>query len=158
LFDSFLIREDSLENVVVDGKITGFKFAVRIADYRGEYLSLQNGYYVNVDGAEYPREMQMFEVNGKAPRTFDEIAKAIWEHWDFDDDAYLHIEKTGGLSNGLHHIGLQPVTLASYGYTNHDKEWVTNPPVPGSGEGIWKNFNVCWYNLQLKQGGNNNGN
>ena len=46
MFDSYLIREDSLENTVEDGKVTGFKFAVRIADYRGCFLSLHNGYYI----------------------------------------------------------------------------------------------------------------
>ena len=50
MFDSFLIREDSLENVEKDGKITGFRFGVRIADYRGAILSLHNGYYVSVNG------------------------------------------------------------------------------------------------------------
>lgn len=56
MFDRFLIRSDSLENVVEDGRVTGFKFAVRIADYRGCFLSLHNGYYLECDGVEYPRE------------------------------------------------------------------------------------------------------
>ena len=51
MFDSFLIREDSLENVYDEnGKAVGFKFAVRIADYRGAFLSLHNGYYIECDG------------------------------------------------------------------------------------------------------------
>ena len=43
MFDQYLIRKDSLYNVVEDGKVTGFKFAVRIADYRGCFLSLEPG-------------------------------------------------------------------------------------------------------------------
>ncbi len=69
MFDNFLIRENSLENVYRDGKAVGFKFAVRIADYRGCFLSLHNGYYIQCDGVEYPREVQKFEINGKAPRS-----------------------------------------------------------------------------------------
>ena len=77
MFDSYLIREDSLENTVEDGKITGFKFAVRIADYRGCFLSLHNGYYIECDDVVYPRELQKFEINGKAPRDFNEIKKLV---------------------------------------------------------------------------------
>ena len=73
MFDNFLIRENSLENVYREGKPVGFKFAVRIADYRGCFLSLHNGYYVECDGVVYPREVQKFEINGKAPRDFQEI-------------------------------------------------------------------------------------
>ena len=73
MFDSYLIRKDSLENVTENGKVVGFRFAVRIADYRGCMLSLHNGYYVEVDGEVYPREVQKFEINGQAPRDFQEI-------------------------------------------------------------------------------------
>lgn len=58
MFDNFLVRSDSLKNDIQDGKAVGFQFAVRIADYRGCFLSLHNGYYVVCDGQEYGRECQ----------------------------------------------------------------------------------------------------
>lgn len=58
MFDNYLIRKDSLENVYENKKAVGFRFAVRIADYRGCFLSLHNGYYIECDGVEYPRELQ----------------------------------------------------------------------------------------------------
>ena len=60
MFDSFLIKEGSLENFTENGKVAGFKFAIHIADYRGAFLSLHNGYYIEVDGKVYPREVQKF--------------------------------------------------------------------------------------------------
>ncbi len=54
MYDSFLIRKDSLRNYTEDGKVAGFCFGVRIANYRGVLLSLHNGYYVEVDGTSYP--------------------------------------------------------------------------------------------------------
>ena len=96
MYDSFLVREGSLANVYEDGKAVGFKFDGRIGEYRGCFLSLVHGYYVNMDGGEYPRSVQKFEVNGKAPRTFEEIKKATWEHWDYGDFATLYVEKEGG--------------------------------------------------------------
>jgi hypothetical protein len=150
MFDSFLIREDSLENVYDEnGKAVGFKFAVRIADYRGAFLSLHNGYYIECDGVEYPRELQKFEVNGKPPRTFEEIKKCVWEHWDFDDEAYVYVEKESGLEPGKHRIGLQQSVLSQYGYMPWDEDWVKNPPVPGQGAGAGKTRRICYYDLEL---------
>jgi hypothetical protein len=153
MFDQFLIREDSLENVYEDGQATGFKFAVRIADYRGCFLSLHNGYYINVDGTEYSRELQKFEINGKAPRDFEEIKTCVWEHWNYDDEGYAYVIKEGGLTPGMHKIGLQQSILAQYGYMPWDEEWLKNPPVPGSGAGAGKTASICMFDLKLQEGG-----
>ncbi len=149
MFDRFLIRKDSLTNVVENGEVIGFKFAVRIADYRGCFLSLHNGYYVECDGVEYPVSLQRFEINQKGPRSFDEIKTCIWEHWDYDDEAYLYIEKKGGLTPGKHNIGLQQSVLAQYGYMPWDEEWVKNPPVPGKGSGAGKTNTISRFELEL---------
>ncbi len=151
MFDQYLIRKDSLQNVTEDGKVIGFKFAVRIADYRGCFLSLHNGYYINVDGTEYPRDLQKFEINGKAPRSFEEIKKACWEHWNYDDEGWVYVTKEGGLSKGMHKIGLQQSILAQYGYMPWDEEWVKNPPVPGSGAGAGKTETICQFDLELQE-------
>ena len=153
MFDQFLIRKDSLENVYEDGKAVGFKFAVRIADYRGCFLSLHNGYYIKCDDVEYPREVQKFEINGKAPRDFGEIKTCVWEHWDYDDEGYVYVEKEGGLTPGTHTIYLQQSILAQYGYMPWDEEWLKNPPVPGSGAGAGKTVALCRFDLELQEGG-----
>ena len=154
MFDQFLIREDSLENVTQDGRVTGFKFAVRIADYRGCFLSLHNGYYLIVDGVEYPNALQRFQINGKEPRTYEELKTCCWEHWDYDDEGWVYVQKDGGLEEGVHHIGIQQSILAQYGYMPWDEEWVLHPPVPGSGQGAGKTETVSFFDLALKQGGN----
>lgn len=154
MFDNFLIRPDSLKNDVDEsGKVTGFQFAVRIADYRGCFLSLHNGYYIDCDGVNYPRELQTFEINGKAPRTIEELKTACWEHWNYDDEGIVHVKKEGGLSSGKHTIGLQQSILAQYGYMPWDEEWVKNPPVPGSGEGAGKTETISMFELTLQEGG-----
>ena len=139
MFDSFLIKKGSLENFTENGKVAGFKFAVHIADYRGCFLSLHNGYYIEVDGKVYPREVQKFEIK-----------KANWEHWDYDDYGTVWVYCDGGLQPGMHHIGLQQSILAQYGYGAHDQEWIDNPPVPGSGAGSGKTSNICYYDMELK--------
>ncbi|HHV12192.1 MAG TPA: hypothetical protein GXX75_18100 [Clostridiales bacterium] len=151
MFDQYLIRKDSLENVTEGGKVVGFKFAVRIADYRGCFLSLHNGYYITCDGTEYPVSKQKFEINGKEPRSFDEIKTCVWEHWNYDDEGYVYVEKEGGLSSGKHVIGLQQSILAQYGYMPWDEEWVKNPPVPGKGSGAGKTGTICTFELELQE-------
>lgn len=152
MFDQFLIRKNSLTNIMDNGEIIGFKFAVRIADYRGCFLSLHNGYFIECDGVEYPKDLQKFEINGKPPRSFDEIKTCIWEHWNYDDEAYVHVKKAGGLSSGIHTIKLQQSVLSQYGYMPWDEEWVKNPPVPGHGAGSGKTAFLCTYTLELQKG------
>lgn len=151
MFDQYLIRKDSLENVRQGEQITGFKFAVRIADYRGCFLSLHNGYYISCDGVEYTRDKQKFEINGKQPRDFEEIKTCVWEHWNYDDEGWVYVEKEGGLKPGKHVIGLQQSVLAQYGYfPSHDEEWVKYPPIPGKGAGAGKTGHICQFELELK--------
>ncbi len=150
MFDSFLVCKGTLQNTVKDGKVTGFKFGVKIANYRGCILSLHNGYYLAVDGEVFPREKQRFEINGKEPRSFEELKTAVWEHWDYPDTAWLWVEKEGGLAPGQHKIDLQQSILEAYGYMPTDEEWVKNPPVPGSGAGAGKTRVICSYEEELK--------
>lgn len=151
MFDNYLIRADSLRNTIVDGEVAGFSLSVRIANYRGVFLSLHTGYYLCVDGQVYPREVQSFEVNGKPPRSFDEIRTAIWEHWDYDDEAVLHVRKPGGLGPGEHQIDFQQCVIAAYGYMSTDEEWVKAPPTPGTGAGSDKTPQVVTYRLILNE-------
>ncbi len=154
MFDNFLIVPDSLKNDLdASGKVTGFQFAVRIADYRGCFLSLHNGYYIDCDGVNYPREMQSFEINGKPPRSFEELKSCCWEHWNYDDAGIVHVKKEGGLAPGKHTIGLQQSILAQYGYMPWDEEWVKNPPVPGSGQGAGKTETISMFEMTLEEGG-----
>ena len=152
MFDNFLVRADSLENVYDNGQAIGFKFAVRIANFRGAYLSLHNGYYIKMDGIEYPREIQKFEINGRPPRDFEEIKKAVNEHWDFDDEGYIHVEKDGGLESGKHILEFQQSVLAAYGYMPTDEEYIRHPPSPGSGAGSDKTIFVVTFELELSEG------
>lgn len=132
MFDNFFVRSNSLENVTDEnGKVTGFRFAVQTCNYRGCILSLHAGYYIKCDGIEYPVKDQMFAVNGKPPRTFQEISKAVWEHWNYADEAYVYVKKNGGLAPGMHTLVVQECIMSQYGYSKNDEQWIENPPVPG---------------------------
>ncbi|UQN30442.1 C-glycoside deglycosidase beta subunit domain-containing protein [Brachybacterium kimchii] len=151
MFDNFLVRHDSLRNTVIDGEVVGFRLAVRNANYRGVYLSLHNGYFLEVDGVPFDRSVQTFEINGQVPRTFEELCEATWEHWDYDDEGILHVALPGGLAAGEHVVRLQQSVLAAYGYLPTDEEWVVNPPEPGTGAGSDKTPHIISYRLPLTE-------
>lgn len=151
MFDNYLIRSDSLRNDVREGEIVGFSLAVRHANYRGVYLSLHTGYYLEVDGVEYSTRVQTFEINGQPPRSFEELRTAVYEHWDYDDEAILHVHAPGGLTLGEHVISFQQCVLAAYGYLPTDEEWVRNPPKPGTGAGSDKTPYIVTYKLTLNE-------
>lgn len=153
MFEKFLVRSDSLRNEKEGNEVIGFSIAVRHANYRGVFLSLHNGYYLSIDGIEYPTRCQKFEINGEPPRSFEEIYAAVNEHWDYDDEAILHIYKPGGLKSGEHVIKFQQSVLAGYGYRPTDEEWVKNPPIPGSGAGSDKAPEIETYMLNLTEEG-----
>ncbi len=125
-------EEGTLRNVRCPktGEIVGFCFGVRLPRYRGNMLSLINGYYVNVDGEEFPQDAMRFAVNGKPPRTWAEIREAVWEHWNYRDTAYLYIEKPGGLAPGKHTVLAVVSNFEQYGYMPTDQERVDNVIVP----------------------------
>ena len=150
MYDSYLVVKDSLKNDVENGKVTGFSFGMRLSNYRGNYLSLFNGFYVKVDGVVYPVETQFVEVNGKPPRSYEELKKCCWEQWRMQDIAYMHIKKEGGLEPGVHKIEYMQCCLAAYGYTPNDEAYVTNPPKPGDGKGGGKTSRVNVYELELQ--------
>lgn len=154
MFDKYLVREDSLANVSACGKVIGFKFAVRNSNYRGVFVSLHNGYYLVVDGTLVTRDRQTFAVNGRPPRSFDEIATSGYEHWAFDDEAWVHVDMPGGLSAGAHTLVLKQAVFAAYGYFPGCEEYVTNPPTPGPETHHYlimdKTYSPVTYELRLR--------
>ncbi len=151
MYDLYLVEQGTLKNDVVDGKVVGFSFGVRISNYRGNFLSLINGFYVEVDGVLYKRDVQSFEINGKAPRSIDEIETCYFEHWDLQDTGYIHIAKEGGLTPGKHTIRYMECILGAYGYAKRLNAYVENPPEPGDPRGCQKTNRINSYVLELKE-------
>lgn len=157
MFDKYLVRSDSLQNIAVGGQLTGFAFAVRHANYRGTFLSLHHGYYLVLDGQLIPRARQSFAVNGRPPRSFDELENAGYEHWDFDDEAWVHVAHPGGLARGHHTLVCKQAVFAAYGYFPGHEEYVTNPPDPGPDTRHFlimdKTYRPVTYELELRDAG-----
>ncbi len=116
-----LILPGGFKNVIQNGQATGFQVAVRTAYYRGVYLSLVEGYEVQVDGETFTKEHITFTVGAK-PYTFDQLAKNTEGHWPYREPAILTVDKPGGLTRGMHdlvvtqhqRVSYMPVTSQTY--------------------------------------------
>lgn len=154
MFDKYLVRGDSLRNYSMAGQILGYKFAVRHSNYRGTFVSLHNGYYLVVDGEHVPRDKQSFAVNGRSPRSFDELANAGYEHWEYAEEAWVYVDRPGGLAEGTHSLVLKQSVFAAYGYFPGCEQYVTEPPAPGPETRHFlimdKTYNPVTYQLLLR--------
>ncbi len=134
-YDRYIIKAGSLKNEIIDGETVGFQFDVHVAQYRGLFVCLLRGYYVEVDGVEYPLDAQRFEINGKI-RTWDECASAYYEMWNYKDYATIHVKKPGGLAPGMHHITIIQGGLNAYGWQPTDEEYARSCPEPKDMKGM----------------------
>jgi hypothetical protein len=116
-----LILPGGFKNVIQNGQTTGFQVAVRTAYYRGVYLTLVEGFEVEVDGETFHKDRITFTVGGK-PYTFDQLAKTTDGRWPYREPAVLSVNKPGGLKRGMHdlvvtqhlRISYMPVTAQTY--------------------------------------------
>ncbi|MEW8987742.1 MAG: DUF6379 domain-containing protein, partial [Bacillus sp. (in: firmicutes)] len=91
---------------------------------------------------------------GYPPRDFDEMKNAGYEHWDYAEEAYVYVEKDGGLEPGKHTMIFKQAVFAAYGYLPDIEEYVTNPPVPGPTSKHYlimdKTFGTVTYECELQ--------
>ena len=127
MFDKYLIGEKGFRNVVEDGQATGFQLEVRIAYYRGLGLSMVEGFEVNVDGREFPRENNLFTVRGRT-YTYTEMETEYDERWEMGEVAQLTVPLAKGLSAGKHEVAVVEYLRVSYVpviTTGRDKKTLT---------------------------------
>jgi hypothetical protein len=117
MFEKYMLPTRGFRNVSKDGQIAGFQVGVRITYYRGIYVSLIDGFDVNVDGESFGPDKITFSL-GKRSFPMTEIGSATDVRWHFGDIATLTIQKPGGLQPGLHEIQLTERLRISYHLAN----------------------------------------
>lgn len=113
MLEKGMIQTCGFRNVWEAGKATGFQLRIRTAYYRGIWASLLEGADVTVDGEKFERERILWTLSQKT-FTLDELAAAVEVRWPFDEAAVLTVPKPGGLTIGMHDVGLTLAFRASY--------------------------------------------
>lgn len=121
------LRDGTLKNYYENGAVGGYQFDVRLAYYRGQYLSVIDELKVSVDGEEAPEDDVRFCVNGKQFAPW-ELREAYSEFWRIIDPAVVKVRRPGGLAPGEHDVKLTlmfrcpylPIPGAEHGYAPVD--------------------------------------
>jgi hypothetical protein len=111
--DKHMICTDGFENVVEDGRVTGFALLARLPYYRGLGLSMVEDIAVTVDGAAVPREAIRLQLRGRS-WSLAEMETCYDEKWNFGEKARLIVDRPGGLPPGEHRIELAERLRISY--------------------------------------------
>jgi len=113
MFDRYMICEETVRNVVKDGRIEGFEFGARLPYYRGLGLSMVEEVAVTVDGEKVPRENVRLTV-GERSYTLDELETEYNAVWEMGAIAQVKVLKDGGLKPGTHELELLEQLRISY--------------------------------------------
>lgn len=126
-----VIQMRGFHNIEENGQITGFQFRVRLTYYRGLWLSMLRPGDVTVDGETVPKEDTTWEICG-VEYSLDEMKELSNVQWPMQEAAVIRVKKPGGLSQGLHEVGIVYRFIMSYipPVVNSDKAFARQPAKP----------------------------
>lgn len=113
MFDKYMICEDTVRNVIEDGRVAGFQFGARLPYYRGLGLSMIEDVAVTVDGEKLPRESVRITLRGRT-YTLDQMETEYEDRWEMGEVAIVTVCKPGGLNVGAHQLELLEQLRVSY--------------------------------------------
>ena len=117
------LRDGTLKNYYEQGQPAGYQVDVRLAYYRGQYLSVIDELELEVDGEKAGDQDLRFCLNGKEFAPW-ELKEAFQEFWFIKTPATLKIRKEGGDHQGklklMFCCPYLPIPGADHGYTPVD--------------------------------------
>ncbi len=109
-----IIQNRGFENVVEDGKVTGFRLLLRMPNYRGVYGRLIDGVDVRVDALRWARDVPLWTLGGRQ-YTLQELQDSHLDvRWDLDVPATITVPHDGGLQPGVHDVEVDIAIHAPY--------------------------------------------
>lgn len=112
-YDQYLIWPGENGNFSIGDYVPGFRFQLRMPNFRGNYLSCIEELRFTLDGEEIQPNNVEILLNGKRFR-IHELSEMYKEYWNVNDCAVIEISREGGLC-GQHRIGA--VMRLRYGYS-----------------------------------------
>ena len=108
-----VIQNDSLKNIYVNGKKSGYKFDIRLSYYRGHFLSVIDTLEVTVDGERVKTEDITFCLHDKE-FGLSQLHDLVSEFWPIIEPATIKVFKKGGLPAGEHEIDFKLIFHSPY--------------------------------------------
>jgi hypothetical protein len=113
MFEKYMILENDVQNIVENGKITGFQFGARLPYYRGLGLSMVEDIGVKIDGQAIDAEQINFSIRGNT-YTLKQMETEANDRWEMGEVGHISVRKDGGLSKGEHQLNLMLNLRISY--------------------------------------------
>lgn len=123
-----VVRDNTLKNTYINGKVSGFQFDVKLGYYRGLYLSCVETLTLAVDEELIKEEDISFCLNGKE-FGIAELPFLVSEFWLLNEVAQIKVRKTGGLQEGNHDMDFQLMLRSPYLPAPGSKEPHTYVPI-----------------------------
>lgn len=112
-YDAFLVWPEGAQSVEVCGRGIGFRFQIRMPNFRGNYLSCIEELRFTLDGEPIDPERVELLLNDKRFR-MEELPQMYKEYWNVSDCGVVEVLREGGLE-GTHRVGA--VMRLRYGYS-----------------------------------------
>lgn len=98
-----IIQPGTLKQVIRNGQLFGYAFQVRLAYYRGHYLSCIDQVELAVDGQVVPPAQWLFCLDGREYEP-GELQAQSEVFWEIIQPATILVKRPGGLPAGNHTI------------------------------------------------------
>jgi hypothetical protein len=113
MFDTMMLCDDGFENVVENDETIGFAVLARLPYYRGLGLSMIEDVAITIDGQSIPRDRIRLALRGRS-WTLDELETVYDDRWNFGEKARVIVAHPGGLTPGVHKVGIAVRMRVSY--------------------------------------------
>jgi len=114
MLDRDIIQSVGVRNVVADGRTTGFRFELRMPNYRGVWGSLIDGVAVTVGDLRWARDVALWTLQGHT-FTAQQLRESDREvRWQLDEPAVITVPHEGGLPVGVHRLQVDIAIHAPY--------------------------------------------
>lgn len=101
------IQSTGFQNVIDDGKVTGFQFKLRLPSYRGMWASLIEGCAVKIDGiVDVPHDVPLWTLQGRTC-TVEELDASTDLRWQLEEPAVITVPLAGGLKPGIYDLQIE---------------------------------------------------
>jgi hypothetical protein len=114
MFERYIFRKNSCQNVKSEGQTIGFELKTFISYYRSVPLSMIHLIEVTVDGIKMPSENIRFTPDQLVWFTLPEMKTVSTYKWEYGNEATIFVYKDGGLSKGKHQVKLEIAIRTPY--------------------------------------------
>lgn len=111
-----IVHKGSLQNKVICGCRTGYKFKMNNLSYRGVWISTLENISLKVDGEEVSHKDMSIQLRDFLCNV-DETGNNTDVFWAAKDECWIIVNKVGGLSAGDHTLEIEVTKRNDFGHS-----------------------------------------